>query len=411
MKMHKPKLNEERKTLVSNFVSLSLLQIAGYVFPLLTVPYLAHVIGVDRYGEIAFAAAVMVYFQTIVDYGFIFSAVRDIARCRDDKEQVASIYSNVMWSRIMLLFCSLCLLLLVIALVPKLFAMKWVLLASFLMVVGHTFFPDWMFQAVEKMKYITIFNVVVKLLFTIAVFAFIHKPDDYILQPVFTSLGYLISGVGAMWLIHSWGIRMQKPKLSLIIKSLKSNVDLFINQLVPNLYNSASVLLLGFFHGDAANGVFDAGNRFNTAGTSLLSILSRTFYPFLSRRMDKHELYSRFNLCLSAFVSVSLFAAAPWIIDTFFPSDFDGAVAVLRILSVSLFFLSLSNVYGTNYLILKGHEREMRKITLYSSIIGLVVAIPATLYWSYFGVAVTIAFSRALIGIWSWLKAKSLKSR
>ncbi len=401
-------LSGERKTLLSNFLSLALLQVAGYVFPLLTVPYLARVIGVDKYGEIAFALAVMVYFQTLVDYGYVYSAVRDIARCREDKIKTAGIYWSVMWSRIFLLGVSFCLLVFAILAIPKLFAMRWILMASFLMVIGHTFFPDWMFQAMERMKYITIFNVAVKLLFTISVFIFIHKPEDYILQPILISMGYLISGVGAMWLIHSWGIKMQKPNISTIIRGLKSNFDLFINQIVPNLYNSASVLFLGFCHGDAANGIYDAGNKFNTAGSSLFSILSRTFYPFLSRRMDKHTLFSRLNIGISVFVAIALFAFAPWIIHTFFPSDFNNAIPVLRIISISLVFLAVGNVYGTNYLIINGFEKEMRQITLYSSIIGLIFAIPTVYYFSYIGVAVTVTFSRTLMGVWSYVKARSI---
>lgn len=203
--------NSDAKILMSNFFSLAFLQVAGYVFPLLTVPYLANVIGVEKYGEIAFAMAVMVYFQTIVDYGFIFSAVRDIARCRKDYARISQIYSKVMWTRGLLVLCSFIFLILLILVIPKMREMWAILLASFLIVIGHAMFPDWMFQALEKMKYITIFNVVVKLIFTIFIFVFIHNPSDYILQPIITSLGYILSGLGAMWLINKWGISIFKP--------------------------------------------------------------------------------------------------------------------------------------------------------------------------------------------------------
>ena len=45
--------NKDAKTLAGNFMWLSLLQVAGYVFPLITLPYLARVIGVDGFGKIA----------------------------------------------------------------------------------------------------------------------------------------------------------------------------------------------------------------------------------------------------------------------------------------------------------------------------------------------------------------------
>ena len=56
--------NKEGRVLMQNFAYLSILQVIGYVFPLITVPYLARVIGVDGYGKIAFAASIVVYFQT-----------------------------------------------------------------------------------------------------------------------------------------------------------------------------------------------------------------------------------------------------------------------------------------------------------------------------------------------------------
>ena len=122
-KIRKIRVGESR-TLISNFLSLSLLQIAGYIFPLLTVPYLANVIGVNRYGEIAFAMAIMVYFQTLVDYGFVFSAVRDIARNRDNMNKVTEIYSKVMWARLFLVLLAFILLLSLIILVPKFMELK-----------------------------------------------------------------------------------------------------------------------------------------------------------------------------------------------------------------------------------------------------------------------------------------------
>ena len=50
--------NKEAKTLAGNFMWLSALQVAGYVFPLITMPYLARIIGVEGFGKIAFASAI-----------------------------------------------------------------------------------------------------------------------------------------------------------------------------------------------------------------------------------------------------------------------------------------------------------------------------------------------------------------
>ena len=49
------------------------------------------------------------------------------------------------------------------------------------------------------MKYTTLLNIVSKLV-SIAVFVFIKNKNDYLLQPLFVSLGYVVSGVIALFL-------------------------------------------------------------------------------------------------------------------------------------------------------------------------------------------------------------------
>lgn len=407
--LDKIKNSKETKNLLSNFFSLSVLQVASYVFPLITLPYLAKVIGVEKFGEIAFSSAVMIYFQTLVDYGFIFSAVRDIARCKDNKQAVSEIYSRVMWARFLLMVVAFIILVILIILVPKFYEMRLLLLLSFLLVPGHAMFPEWLFQALEKMKYITIFNVLVKLFFTISIFLFVKEKSDYILQPVFTALGFIVSGILSMLIIYKWGIRLQKTSWKIIWQAIKSNTDLFINQLVPNLYNSLSVLLLGFYHGSIANGIFDAGNKFNSIVSSFISIVSRTFFPFLARKKEKHYIIVRINMIVSISIACLLCVFSSSLISLFFSEEYNSAIIVLRITAISLIGLALSNVYGTNYLIVNGYEKDVRNITIFSSLVGFVFALPLVCYFSYIGAAITITLSRSLMGVLSYIKVFNIK--
>lgn len=406
------KKSKDGRTLITNFGYLSLLQIAGYIFPLITMPYLARVIGVDGFGKIAFASAVVVWFQTVADWGFNFTATRDVAKNRDDEEKISEIFSNVLWARCLLMVVSFFLLLLAILIVPIFKENYAIILVTFLLVPGHIMFPDWFFQALERMKYITILNILSKFLITIAVFVFIKEKNDYILQPLFTSLGYLISGLFAMYLIlNRWHIKLKRSSFKGIFETIKGSTDVFINNIMPNFYNSFSVMLLGFFGGPVSNGLLDAGNKFVSIAQQFMSIISRTFFPFLSRRIDKHNLFTRLNFYISIIFSVLLFIFSPLIIKFFFTEEFYNAITVLKIMSISILFLSLSNVYGTNYMIIQGYEKQLRNITFVCSLIGFAISFPLIYFFDYIGAAITIVFTRGLLGLTIAHFARNIKHK
>lgn len=400
--------NKEAKTVAGNFMWLSLLQVAGYVFPLITMPYLARVIGVEGFGKIAFASAIMVWIQTIADWGFNLTATRDVAQNRENQQKVSEIFSNVLWARCLLMIASFIVLLILIVAIPQFKENSDVILVSFLMVPGHILFPDWFFQAVERMKYTTILNVIMKLVFTLAVFIFIKDKDDYILQPLFTSLGFVVSGVIALYIIlKQWNVKLYKPNWENIKYTIKSTTDVFINHLAPNLYNSLSVVLLGFFGGGVANGIYDGGNKFFAIICNLLNTITRAFYPFLSRRKDFHSKFVKIVVLIATFFSIITFILAPWLVETMLSSEFSESIIVVRILSISLIFYVLSTAYGTCYLIINNREKVLRQSTIICSVIGFLIAIPLIYHYTYIGVALTVTITRALLGISAMLISKA----
>ena len=156
---------------------LSVLQVASYLFPLITIPYLAKIIGTEGYGKIAFATAIMTWIITITDWGFNYTATRDVAKNKEDIEKISIVFSNVLWARLLLMFLSLIVLFILVLLIPYFKENYAVIFVAFLMIPGHILFPEWFFQALEKMKFISILNIVSKLVFTLAIFIFIKDKE------------------------------------------------------------------------------------------------------------------------------------------------------------------------------------------------------------------------------------------
>ncbi len=408
--IEKFKRSSEAKTVASNFAWLTVLQIVGYALPLITMPYLARVIGVEGFAKIGFATAIMIWMQTITDWGFNLSATRDVAQNRDNPIEVSRIFSNVLWARILLMLASGIILSILVLTVPKLYENAAIIFVSFLMVPGHVMFPDWFFQAVERMKYITILNVAVKLLFTIAIFIFIKTPEDYILQPFLNAISFAVCGLIALYLIVvKWKVKITKPNFPQVWKTIKDSTDIFINELMPNLYNNFSTMLLGFWGTTGSVGILEGGNKFIQFGKQMISTFSRAFYPYLSRKIDGHKTYAVINIAFAFCLSFGLYLTAPLLVRWFLSPEFMDSVEVIRIKSLALFFLAIFSAYGSNYLIIKHKERRLRNITIACSLAGFCLAWPLVYYFGYIGASWTYTISLGLLALFAWLAARKVK--
>lgn len=402
--------NKEAQTVAGNFMWLSALQMAGYIFPIITMPYLARVIGVEGYGKIAFAAAVIFWIQIISEWGFNQTATRDIAQNRNNIKIVSDIFSKVLWSRCLLALLSFIVLGILIIIIPK-FRNIWdVLLITFLLVPGHILFPEWLFQAMEKMRYISIINILMKFFFTIMVFIFIKDKNDYILQPLLISLGYILSGIVSFYIIiNKWHIQLNRPPIKSVIQTLRGSSDVFISNLAPNLYNSFSQMLLGLMGNLKANGIYEGGNKFYQIISNLLHVLTRVFFPYLSRNKHKHKIFVIITMSITVAASLLLFILAPLLTKLMLSVEFSESIIVIRILTVSVIFSMLYNCYGMCYLIIHKKEKLLRRITIVVSLFGFIIAFPLIKFYSYIGVALVVLISRFLLGTTTCIIARCIK--
>jgi PST family polysaccharide transporter len=404
--------SRDGKILLENFFSLSMLQVAGYVFPLITLPYLARVIGLDMFGEIAFAAAIVMYFQTILDWGFSYTATRDIAKNRTDFNKVSEIFCNVMSAKILLLLASTIIFAILIYTIPYLTERKTLMWLTYSLLLGYFLFPEFFFQGMEKMKYMTIMNVFAKLLFTILVFVVIRRKEDFIWQPMLISFGFLISGIiSIVFIFRKFKIKVILPTFKSVWKTIKGSANMFWSLLLPNLYTNLSVILLSAFSGAGATGIYDSGRKFISIIDQLSQTLSRTFYPFLARRSEKHNLYVKISAVTSIVMSLILFLLADLLVKIFYTAEFTDAVTVVRIMAITPIFAFFYHSYGINKLVISGKEYVFAKINIVCSIIGCILGILGTYYFSYIGIALSVVLTRGIISITSFVKYRELKDK
>jgi len=404
--------NKDIKQLIENFFSLAILKVFNLILPFVTLPYLIKTLGFEQYGAIVLALALMQYFQAVTDYGFNLSATRDIARHRHSKQQLSFIYSKVMASKLVLLAISISLILPVIFLVPQFQTDRAVFLLMLPVLIGHTLFPEWFFRGEEKMRYITVLDLSIKLFFTAGVFVFIHKPEDYWIYPLLNGVGYCVVAVVAHYLVNKHfstsfiavGVRQTKT-------TLKNSFPLFVNQFAPNLYNNTTDFLIGLVLGNYSAGVFGAVRRVTDLLSVFNSVVISVFYPYLNRNFKKFSVFSKLYLTFYLVFSICFVFSLNPMFDFLGIQD-NNALTVGVLLIIGLYFRGVNNVYATNYLVIVGKDFLVMTITTICSLLGMVLGVMLVVNFGMLGGSINIAVIQFLLGFlafYYYLKHKGKK--
>ncbi|AEH22444.1 polysaccharide biosynthesis protein [Thermodesulfobacterium geofontis OPF15] len=397
---------ETRRRLFENFLSLSFLQVANYIFPLITLPYLVRVLGPEKFGLISFAQAFIGYFVILTDYGFNLSATREIAIYREDKEKVSEIFSSVMVIKFFLFFLSLGIMSAIIFTFEK-FRQDWeIYYLTFGMVLGQVLFPVWFFQGMERMKYITFLNILAKLIFTIAIFAFVRKVEDYLYVPLLNSLGFIVAGVLGLWIVFKdFGIGFRMPSWEGIKHQLKEGWYIFISTVAISLYTISNTFILGLFTNNTIVGYYSAAEKIIKAIQGLLGPISQTIYPHVSKLMyESKECGIKFlrkvTLLIGSFsfvLSLIIFIFADLIVRIVLGSQYTESVIVLRILAFLPFIIGLSNIFAVQGLIAYGKLEIIPKITLAGAISNIFIALLLVNLLQAVGVAISVLIAEAVV--------------
>src|ERR1700677_909020 len=91
-----------RSGLLQNVIALYGVQACTYALPLLTFPYLAHVLGPSGWGVVVFAQAIGIVITSVVEYGFDISASRETSIHRSDPERLSELISGVLGAKSLL---------------------------------------------------------------------------------------------------------------------------------------------------------------------------------------------------------------------------------------------------------------------------------------------------------------------
>jgi polysaccharide transporter, PST family len=402
-KIKKKLKSKNNKQLLSNFISLFTLQGLNYILPLITVPYLIRVLGVETFGLLAFATAFVMYFQVITNYGFQLTATREISIHRDNRKKVIEIFSSVMIIKSLLLIFSFILLSILVFSIDSLRNEFLVYFLTFGTVIGQVLFPVWFFQGMEKMKYITYLNIVSKSIFTAAIFIFVHDQSDYLLVPLFTSVGFIVAGVLSLRVVKiEFNVEFRFQSIQTIKNYLVDGWHIFAGNAYTSVYLTANVLILGIFTNNTIVGYYSIAEKIAAAFSGLFIPLNQALYPYLTN-IYSHSIKKFKNLVykimltffiLSFIITISAYFFKENIIYIISGENYHLVELIFTILLVRILTSPFSSLF-TNILNIMKRNREYLKVMNYTVALHVIFVMPSIYIYG----AVGLAYGFVLLGI------------
>lgn len=400
-------MNKANKTLISNFSYLSLIEILGFLCPLLTYPYLIRIIGGNYYGIIAFSQAIIAYVVIFINFGFNVSATRKISENRNDTKKMCVVFSSIILlkSFIFVIIFSLATLLLVL--------IDYSYVNIFFLLIGlclqEIFFPTWFFQGVEKMKYITFVSVISRLLFVLLTFCVVRETEDYIYVPILYTIGGLVTSVLSLMIVYrSFNIRFVLVKKELIIKEFKDSLPFFASRLSSVIMERSNVILIGSFFSYEKVAIFDLCIKVLSILKTPFTLVSQVLYPSIAKSKNRSLILKSFWIVLVAGIMLSFLVAsfANNIVALLGGVELMEAVPILRILLICLPFVGISYIFGASTLVVFGYIKAYNLSVLYSFVFYIVFVLTVSLFgkidlytmaFAYVLPEVCVAFYRSFV--------------
>lgn len=391
------------RRLVENLASLYGIQGLSMLLPLLYWPWLARVLGPAATGQLAMAEAAARFVALGIEYGFAFSAARDVAQAPDTAAR-ARVARSVAAGQMALSATAAALYAAAVLLMPALGPHGALSAMAFLWGAGLGWNPVWYFQGRERMMRAAAVEAACRLAAAAGALSLVRGPDS-VWVAVAVSAGSSIACA-----VFNWRTLLRETPLGRLrlvegLAGLRAGFQVFLFRGVVSTYTTANVLLLALLARPEAAGLFAVAEKLVKAGTSALYPISQAMYPRISRLLATSEAAAgrsviqalRATLALGLMIGGGMAAGSEWIVRLAFGAAFAPAAPVLRILSAVAPLIAVSNVFGLQWMLAQRMDKALNKVLGAGAAAGLLLALALAPRLEAVGMSIAVLGAEAVI--------------
>ena len=398
-------MNSLIKNSIFNFIYRGL----NILFPLLSAAYTSRVLQAEGVGEVSFAQNIVSYFVLFAGLGLANYGTKEIGKYQSDQSK----YSQVFWELFIIntISTTIC----TLAYYMSVFSLNYfnnskvLYIVVGLSLVFNYFQIDWFYQGIEEFQYIAIRSIVTKLVFLVALFAFVKTEQDVISYALISVLGTGINYIFNIFKLKKYIKFSREIFKNLRIKHhIKPAIILLASTISIQLYTRVDTTMLGVIKGNQAVGFYTYAVKIsdlilNLAIAVIMILLPRLSLYYYSGKIKEFKNLISFSMKLIVYVTlpitVGLWLVAEDAVRILFGNEFLSAVTSVRILSFLIIVKSVGYLYGTQVLMTVNQEKELLLSTIFGAVTNVGMNAFLIPYMSQDGAAIASVISELLVMI------------
>lgn len=335
-----------------------LLTISGYLFPMLTFPYVTRILGPANLGTVNFTLSV-------VDFAILFSTlgmwsvgIRYISQFSDDPAKRSNVFSNLVSIHLVLSFIIAVVYVSLVVILPNLSEYRKLLFVGTSKIILGVFLVEWLFEGMQDFRYVTLRTLAIRMLYVLSVFLFVRDSNDYDIYFYETIAMTFVNAIVNWRYAHNYVTF--KFSLSGSKMYLFPLFSMGLNGILLSFYNTFNVLFLGLVSGNASVGYFTTATKLYAIILSVISAYNNVFIPYQNSIFARGE-YEKFSSSISKSMAIVCKLSIPVIIGSVIVAPeliwviagpgYEKAILPFRIIMVQVFFVGCDQILENQILL------------------------------------------------------------
>ena len=368
-----------KKSIFKNTIYKALLSFANIVVPLLVGPYIVKLLDVELYGAYNKVYADFQLFLTFASFGIYTFGIREISKIRNDKKKVSKLLSNLF---LISIFSNL-----IVGIIYVIYALTTssgitttLYLIMVIQIISNIFYIEFVNEALENYKFITLKTLIIKILYMFSLFIFVKKPTDIIIYSVIICLTLFANNISS-FIYAKRKIKFDFSDINfksfigpLVLVLIITNVDL--------LYSQLDRVMLGKFASDVSVTMYYIPYYIVSTLAAIPYSIINVSIPRLSYLIEnegKENYENTLNKAVSSLLFVivpmcmGVFVLAKEVIFLYAGEKYMAMVPVLMIACIIRIIISVESTMTNLVMYPNNQEKKIVQFTLVCGVLNLLL--------------------------------------